>query len=183
MSEIKDLYVIEWMGPYNSLEELYQRTESDKCCIYLITGKLPRERNIGIKYVGISKRPVYKRLREKDHIEKQAIIREKKFWAGYFSISKYNNISTPLRRERLEMVETLLIRYLFSISKSKMINEKKIYSDPKKPIVLISRGRKKYSDDVRINKPSELSDLPDVLMYVDRNFYASGKLRNVMCSE
>ena len=43
------------MVPFNSLEEMFQRTDSDKCCIYIITGKLPRERNIGIKYVSITK--------------------------------------------------------------------------------------------------------------------------------
>ena len=44
MSEIKDLYVIEWMGPYNSLEEMYEREGSETCCIYLITGRVAYDR-------------------------------------------------------------------------------------------------------------------------------------------
>lgn len=35
MSEIKEVYVIEWMGPYNSLDEMYEREGIDSCCIYL----------------------------------------------------------------------------------------------------------------------------------------------------
>lgn len=57
MSEIKEVYVIEWMGPYNSLDEMYEREGIDSCCIYLITGRLPYDRRHDIKYVGITKRP------------------------------------------------------------------------------------------------------------------------------
>lgn len=57
MSEIKEVYVIEWMGPYNSLDEMYEREGIDSCCIYLITGRLPYDCRHGIKYVGITKRP------------------------------------------------------------------------------------------------------------------------------
>lgn len=52
MSEIKEVYVIEWMGPYNSLDEMYEREGIDSCCIYLITGRFPYDRRPSIKYVG-----------------------------------------------------------------------------------------------------------------------------------
>ena len=73
MSEIKEVYVIEWMGPYNSLDEMYEREGIDSCCIYLITGRLPYDRRPSIKYVGITKRPPSKRLKDKDHQEKQKV--------------------------------------------------------------------------------------------------------------
>lgn len=36
MSEIKDVYVIEWMGPYDSLDEMYEREGIESCRIYLV---------------------------------------------------------------------------------------------------------------------------------------------------
>ena len=64
MSEIKELYVIEWMGPYKSLDDICNRKDTADCCIYLITGHVGRESN-GIKYVGITKRLPEKRFSEK----------------------------------------------------------------------------------------------------------------------
>ena len=86
MSEIKEVYVIEWMGPYNSLDEMYEREGIDSCCIYLITGRLPYDRRPSIKYVGITKRPPSKRLKDKDHQEKQKDIKE--------NGSQYQDITT-----------------------------------------------------------------------------------------
>lgn len=126
MSEIKEVYVIEWMGPYNSLDEMYEREGIDSCCIYLITGRLPYDRRHDIKYVGITKRPPSKRLKDKDHQEKQKDIKEKQFWAGRFSVSRYNNLDSPSGRCRAEAVETLLIRYLANMPGVRMINEKSV---------------------------------------------------------
>lgn len=177
MSEIKDLYVIEWMGPYNSLDEMYEREGSENCFIYLITGRFAYERSLGIKYVGITKREVYSRLDDKDHREKQEKIKSKQFWAGRFSVSSYNVLETKTNRDRAELVETLFVRYLTNLPGAKMINDKKRFQDPYKPIVVISRWQKKMIDDLRYNKPSILSKLPDTLMYVDKEFYAGDKLR------
>lgn len=176
MSEIKNLYVIEWMGPYDSLEEMYDREGIESCCLYLITGRIAKE-PLGIKYVGITKRLVPIRLRDKDHQEKQEDIKEKQYWAGRFSISSYNNIDTPFRRQRIESVETLLVRYLSNLYGAKMKNRNKHYQDPQKPIVVISRWQKKLTDNQRYNKPSVLKNLPDTLMYIDKEFYAEDKMR------
>lgn len=182
MSEIKEVYVIEWMGPYNSLDEMYEREGIDSCCIYLITGRLPYDRRPSIKYVGITKRPPSKRLKDKDHQEKQKDIKEKQFWAGRFSVSRYNNLDSPSGRCRAEAVETLLIRYLTNMPGVRMINEKKRYQDSRRPIAIISRWKKKLTDDQRYNKPSILSSLPDTLMYVDGDFYSCDKMRNTLCA-
>lgn len=177
MQEVKDLYVVEWMGPYDSLEEMYDREGAEACCLYLITGRCAYERHIGIKYVGITKRAVYNRLEDSDHLEKQERIKDKQYWAGRFSVDSYNNLDTPSRRSRAESVETLLVRYLSNLPGAKMINERKRKNNPRKPIVLISRWQKKMTDDQRYNKPSVLSRLPDTLMYVDKEFYAGDKMR------
>lgn len=174
MSEIKELYVIEWMGPYKSLDEICNREDTAKCCIYLITGHFSRESN-GIKYVGITKRLPEKRFSDKDHQKKQ--IKEKQYWTGRFSVLSYNNLEKPRNRARAELVEHLIIRYLSSLPKVKILNDKKTKEYPKKPIGIISRWQKRYNDDARLNKPSILRMLPDVLLYSDKGFRSAPKMR------
>ena len=176
MSELKEIYAIEWMGPYDTINELYDKCSVD-CCIYLITGRRFHNGPLGIRYVGITKRFVGDRLRDKDHQQKQEKLKDKQFWAGRFSVSSYNNLEIDARRKRAERVETLLVRYLTNVSRINMINEKKRYSDPKKPIGIINRWQKKNVEEGRYNKPSILSKLPDTLLYVDKEFFAGDKLK------
>ena len=177
MSEIKEIYVIDWMGPYSSLEEVCERDGSENCFIYLIVGRRPRNRTIGIKYVGITKRAPNKRMADKDHQKKQEEIKDKKYWVGRFSVSSYNNLESKRNRNRAELIESLLVRYLSNISNEKMINVKKTLSDPKTPIGIISRWQRKYSEDSRYNKPRVLSKLPDTLIYADKEYWSADKMR------
>lgn len=178
MSEVKELYAIDWMGPYDSLEEIKEREGSDWCCMYLITGRPPYGRSLSIMYVGITSRYVDERLAEKDHKKKQERIKDKQYWAGRFSVTSYN-ILTGTKRFRAELVEHLLVFYLYNLPKSRLINEKKTLTLPKKPVAIISRWQKKSTDDDRYYKPSILHQLPDTLMYADGHFYASDKLRHI----
>lgn len=175
MSELKDIYAIDWMGPYNSIDEIGYREGSEECFIYLITGRFSYKKTKGIRYVGITKRCVDNRLKDKDHLQKQAKLKDKQFWVGRFSVSTYNNLGTKARRNRAERVETLLVRYLSNVSE--MINDKKVYSDPKKPIGVINRWQKKYLEEGRYNKPSVLSKLPDTLLYIDKEYFAGENLK------
>jgi len=177
MSELKEIYAIEWMGPYDSIDEIGCREGTEDCFIYLITGRKYYNGSMGIRYVGITKRFVGDRLTDKDHLKKQAKLKNKQFWTGRFSISTYNNLDTKARRSRAERVETLLVRYLTNVSKIQMLNDKKKYSDPKKPIGIINRWQKKYINEGRYNKPSMLSNLPDTLLYIDKEFYAGDMLK------
>ena len=165
------------MGPYDSIKEIKRREGSEECFIYLITGSFYHNGPRGIRYVGITKRFVGDRLKDKDHLKKQAKLKHKQFWAGRFSVLAYNNLDTKARRNRAERVETLLVRYLSNMSRIKMINDKKIYSDPIKPIGVINRWQKKYRNEGRYNKPSLLSNLPDTLLYIDKEFYAGDMLK------
>lgn len=176
MSELKEIYAIEWMGPYDSIDEIGYREGTEECFIYLITGRFYHNGPKGIRYVGITKRFVGKRLNDKDHQKKQEKLKDKQFWTGRFSLSAYNNLDTKVRRGRAERVETLLVRYLTNVSNIKMINDKKKYSDPKKPIGVVNRWQKKYIEEGRYNKPSILSKLPDTLLYVDKEYFAGDKL-------
>ena len=177
MSELKDIYAIEWMGPYDSIDEIKCREGSEECFIYLITGRFYHNGPLGIRYVGITKRFVGDRLKDKDHQYKQAKLKHKQFWTGRFSVSAYNNLDTKARRNRAERVETLLVRYLRNVSDIKMINDKKIYSDPNKPIGIVNRWQKKFVKEGRYNKPSVLSNLPDTLLYIDKEFFAGDKMK------
>ena len=177
MSELKDIYAIDWMGPFDSVDEIKQRNGSEECFIYLITGRLYHKGPMGIRYVGITKRFVGDRLKDKDHQQKQSQLLNKQFWTGRFSVSAYNNLDTKARRERAERVETLLVRYLFNVSNIKMINDKKKYSDPYKPIGIVNRWQKKHKEEGRYNKPSILSKIPDTLLYTDKEFFAGDKLK------
>ena len=177
MSELKEIYAIEWMGPYNSIDEIECREGIEECFIYMITGRLYHGGPRGIRYVGITKRIVSKRLSDKDHLKKQEKIRDKQFWIGRFSVSSYNNLDTKARRNRAEQVETLLVRFLTNVTGLKMINDKKVYSDPIKPIGIINRWQKKYVDENRYNKPTGLLKLPDTLIYVDKEFLVSNNLK------
>ena len=177
MSEIKEIYAIEWMGPFDSIDEIGCREGSEECFIYLITGRFYRKGSLGIRYVGITKRFVGNRLKDKDHLQKQAKLKDKQFWTGRFSVSSYNNLDTKARRDRAERVESLLVRYLTNVSNIRMINDKKVYSDPRIPIAVVNRWQKKYIQEGRYNKPSILSNLPDTLLYVDKEFFAGDKLK------
>lgn len=165
------------MGPYDSLEEIERREGTEECSFYLITGCFYHNGPKGIRYVGITKRFVGERLKDKDHLKKQEKLKDKQFWTGRFSVSTYNNLDTKARRDRAERVETLLVRYLTNVSKIKMINDKKKLSDPEKPIGIVNRWQKKYVEEGRYNKPSILSKLPDTLLYVDKEFFAGDKLK------
>ncbi len=173
MSEIKELYVIEWMGPYKSLDDICNRKDTADCCIYLITGHDSRESN-GIKYVGITKRLPEKRFSDKDHQRKP--IREKLYWTGRFSVLAYNNLEKPRNRARAELVEHLIIKYLFD-SNVNIDNKDKTQSLPKKPIGIISKWQKRETDDARLNKPRILRMLPDILLYSDNKFWSAPKMR------
>lgn len=165
------------MGPFDSVDEIKKRNGSEECFIYLITGRLYHKGPVGIRYVGITKRFVGDRLKDKDHQQKQSQLLGKQFWTGRFSISAYNYLDTQSRRDRAERVEALLVRYLSNVSTIKMINDKKVYSDPYKPIGIVNRWQKKFKVEGRYNKPSILSEIPDTLLYVDKEFFAGDKLK------
>ncbi len=175
MSEIKELYVIEWMGPYKSLDDICNYDDTMMCRFYLLTGRLGRETN-GIKYVGITKRYPEQRLSDKDDLKKQEMIKEKQYWVGRFSVSSYNNLDKPRNRNRAELIERLIIRYLYE-SNVRIINTNKTQSDPENPVGIISRWLKKDTNALRSNKPSVLQVLPDVLLFCNGKYLSAPNMR------
>lgn len=128
MKEITRLYALEWYGPYDSIEEMWEDYDTEQCSIYLITGKEKYERGAEhIKYVGITERDPCKRLTDHDHQEKQAKIQYKKYWVGRFSRSSNKN-----SRAHAELIESLYIRYLY-LQEIRIINDKKLKRAPRYP--------------------------------------------------
>lgn len=172
MNEIKKLYVLEWRGPYNSLDELYADSSTIDGAIYLITGKEKYERGSEhIKYVGITERDPAVRLSDRDHKEKQAKIQRKKYWVGSFS--KTSNRNT---RAHAELIETLFIHYLF-IQDVRIINKDKLKKKPSVPLTVLNRWILKCEECHKVNKSSRLADLPDVLLYDGEEYWGSEKLK------
>lgn len=172
MEEIKKIYVLEWYGPYESIEEIWDDLETEDCSIYLITGKEKYERGPEhIKYVGITERDPAKRLSDKDHREKQKLISYKKYWVGRFS-QRTNKKS----RLNAELIETLFIHYLH-ISKERIINDKKLKKVPEHPLTVVNRWLLKNIDSHRVNKPRRLSSLPDILLFDGNEYWGAEKLK------
>jgi hypothetical protein len=171
MKEIKKLYVIEWSGPYASIDELWDDDKVEECSIYLITGREKHERSDNhIKYVGITERDPANRVNEKDHRERQSKIVDKRFWMGRFS-----RISNKKQRSHAELIETLFIRFL-SLQDVRILNDKKKKKVPDCPLAVVNRWGVKYDDKHRLNKPSALNVLPDVLMFDGEEYWGAKKL-------
>ena len=172
MNEIKKLYVLEWYGPYNTLDDLYGDYATTDGSIYLITGKERYERGSEhIKYVGITERDPAVRLNERDHKEKQSKIFRKKYWVGRFS--KYSN---KANRAHAELIENLFIHYLH-IQGVRLINKDKLNKIPKSPLAVVNRWVLRSADSHRVNKSTRLVDLPDVLLFDGDEYWGSDKLK------
>lgn len=100
----------------------------------------------------------------------------KQFWAGKFAEPLYNDLDLQRHRKKAELLEYLLVRYLYQTG-CKLVNNKKKKSDPKKSIGIISHWYKKSDGSPRYNKPSILSNLPDVLIYSNMEFWSADKLK------
>lgn len=172
MNEIKKLYVLEWYGPYDSIDAILDDESTEDGSIYLITGKERYERGgEHIKYVGITERDPAKRLSEPDHQVKQERLFYKKYWVGRFSRSSNRN-----SRSHAELIETLFVHFL-SLEGARLINDKKIKKIPDTPLAVINRWVLKSQGCHRVNKPSRLSEMPDVLLFDGEEYWGSEKLR------
>ena len=170
MIEIKQLYALEWLGPYNSIEDMLNDDNVINGSIYLITGRQKYERAKHIKYIGITERDPAVRLSDKDHKIKQEQILEKKYWVGVFSRVSNRNL-----RKHAELIETLFIRYLY-LNDVKIINKVKLKKEPKCAVVVVNRWNKDIENH-RLYKPSLLSELPDLLIYDGSEYWGTQKLK------
>lgn len=87
MESIDKIFILRWIGPFFTLEELKEwEIENINCKnnLYILTGKEYRHRNVS-DYVGITEQDyVYKRLGN-NHGKFNKIDRELNIWVGNFS--------------------------------------------------------------------------------------------------
>lgn len=173
MARTKDIYILEWNGPYSSYEEMRMKEGIENCSIYLITGKNKYSSNNSrseVKYIGITERDVSCRVKEPAHLKKQHNIKDIHFWAA-----RFQNTSLRKDRQHAELVEWCLVRFL-AIIDAPIINKKKTKTDPKHNVTVISKWGMKLSDDYRVYKSSKLWWLSDVIVYDTHQFWYSDKL-------
>lgn len=151
-------FVIKWRGPY-SFEEVAQ---DYGCGIYAIAGLKYRERDSEpyIQYIGITKVSFSNRL--KNHHKLEKVTREQEFWLGELTSDEYD-------KAELELVEHCLVKWW-----GPPLNDKKIISEPKEPIVVVSHWFNK-NQEVRYKQPSIVKNLHDVISW-DGELWRTGNL-------
>lgn len=158
MESLKKNFVIEWKGPYYSIEDI--KEEDFQNSFYLISGLLKSQRGgPRVQYCGIShSRSVFSRLHDKNH-KHERVTREKQIWIGEFSDSKLNT------KENIELAEHLLV-YYYGIE----LNQKKRKRLPKQPISIINRW-KKITGEFRQRRKYPVQDIDSIILYDGDSFW------------
>ena len=155
MNNIDKVFIIQWVGPFFTLEELKEWEIENIDCksnLYMFTGKEYRHRTVS-DYVGITEQEyVYKRLNN-NHGKFNKISKDLNIWVGHFSCSDHAT------RENISIVETLLIS-----SWQPNLNERKKIYYPYSSICVINQWYKpnccQYS-----NRIYSAQDMQDVIIY------------------
>ena len=158
MAGINKMFILEWCGPFNSVDELKEweyTHQEDGFGIYFISGKPPRKQ-LPRSYVGISLNRnglISKRYSgdSQHHIHE---LRGREFWIGRFSDKRKRT------RNNYDLCETLLISYL-----QPELNVRKKANYPSVGMALINRWYTKEMS-VRQNRICLAQvNTPDVIIY------------------
>ena len=155
MESIDKIFILRWIGPFFTLEELKEwEIENINCKnnLYILTGKEYRHRNVS-DYVGITEQDyVYKRLGN-NHGKFNKIDRELNNWVGNFSCSDHAD------HDNISIVETLLIS-----SWQPQLNEKKKAYYPGRSICVINQWYKPNFNQYS-NRVYPAQYMQDVIIY------------------
>lgn len=77
-------YVIKWFGPFDDRNLSHN---SQRNCLYLITGKTRFQRTPSILYCGITTRTVSERVNDKNH-KSWKVVRDLQYWVGIVEYSR-----------------------------------------------------------------------------------------------
>ena len=171
MAGIKKMFLLEWCGPFNSVDELkdweYTHPE-DGFGIYFISG-IPPGKQLHRSYVGISlnKDGLISKRYSSDSQHHIHELRDREFWIGRFSDKRKRT------RDNYELCETLLVSYL---QPELNIRKKQYY--PSEGIALINRWYTREFQ-VRQNRICVAQNyIPDVIVLDDDNgIFTSDRLR------
>jgi hypothetical protein len=155
MSNVKDTFIIEWVGPFNNKEELrmWERKNNlnQEFKFYILTGKTKGKQKV-CSYCGITEQEyVYRRYA--NHPKFSSINRELNIWIGKFTDPKL------AIRSNLEMCETLLVSYWQC-----QLNNKKRKYYPATSLLIINRW---FSLNLkpRVKRLYPVQSLSDVILY------------------
>lgn len=172
MAGISKFYILEWYGPFTSVDELrnWEKTYPAECGfgIYFISGKPPCKQYVR-NYVGISlnRSGLISKRYSSDSQHQIHELREKEFWIGRFADKRKCN------RNNYELCETLLISYL---QPELNIRKKSYY--PTDDMALINRWFTKEFRPRRNRVCSAQLTMPDVILLdYDSGIWTSDSLK------
>jgi hypothetical protein len=157
MDEIDKIFMIQWIGPFQTIDELknWEKKNSivNEFCLYLLSGKEYRKKSTSL-YCGKTE---MQRLssRYKNHKKYELIKdRELNIWIGRFSNKK---LATS---DNIDIVETLIISHW-----QPNLNDKKKAHYPGFAICVVNSWYKKDAKTRYINRVYPVQQLEDVIFY------------------
>lgn len=179
--DINDVYLIQWVGPFASVEECKSWEKSHSISkkefnFYYGCGKKSKEHKEAF-YIGKSERDfIAQRIsQESNPIRKD--FREnadKEIWIGRFSDRKLRSSQTEEIRKQnhlaVECAEWALIHGFMTKNPDKrLLNDKKTVRSPKKYVSVINQFYKKTDFEIYKHKIKITQYLPDVILYDSRS--------------
>lgn len=155
MNDINNVFLIQWCGPFFSVEDLKDWELKNQSCkkrnLYILTGKEYNRRKTSY-YCGMSEQnPLYKRF--ENHKKYNKIQHDLNIWIGCFSCQE------QATHENISIVETMIISYW-----QPELNEKKKKYYPNQCICLINRWHN-INQSLRSRRKYPAQYLDDVLIY------------------
>lgn len=171
MAGISKIFILEWYGPFNSVEDLkrWENAHSEEGFgIYFISGKPPYKK-IPRSYVGISvnRNGLISERYTSDNQHHIHELRDKEFWIGRFFDKRRRT------RKNYDLCETLLVSFL-----QPELNVRKKSYYPSDDIALINRW---YTKELHIRQNRVCLaqiDVPDVIILdSDNGIFTSDRLK------
>lgn len=155
------IVAINWSGPYLTRREI----NADHNGFYMIAGRRRYGRDNRIHYLGITTRPVRKRVNEHEYqaAGKLRLIRDGlELWIG--EIAHPKKFKSHNNKTVLEHTEHALIYYTYWYIDRCGFNTSKTTYPPKRPITIISNWHSPMGEPVP-SRPEYLGGFPDFLSW------------------
>lgn len=156
MTDLNKMFVIQWYGPFETLEQLknWENTNNTSYSfnLYILTGIEKSQRRYS-HYCGITEQEyIFKRL-SKNHDKFPLIVRSRNIWVGRIADSKL------AMRKNIELIETLIISYW-----QPKLNDSKKKFYPNESVGIINKWYNKQQKSLQ-NRRFPAQNLTDVVIY------------------
>ncbi|MCI5120605.1 MAG: hypothetical protein D3908_05330 [Candidatus Electrothrix sp. AUS4] len=157
--------VIDWYGPYSSLEEARAALNADyEDGLYMVIGKIPYQReDPTLQYIGISKK-----LRSRvgnNHHKLGAISKLSGIWLGEVA-----STGIPGKKKQATDLRLDLSEWCHSYFLQLPLNDKKTVNPPKEPVTVMNRWWFTDYETKRNRRPHP--DWPDIIDYWGKEYGA-----------